>query len=54
MKGTKRVVIAYGRFNPPTIGHEKLIKKVMSVSAQFGSADWFIIPSFSFDKGKNP
>ena len=54
MKGTKRVAIAYGRFNPPTIGHEKLIRKVASVAAQFGSADWFIIPSFSFDKGKNP
>ena len=54
MKGTKRVVIAYGRFNPPTIGHEKLIKKVMSVAAQFGSSDWFIIPSFKHEKGKNP
>ena len=54
MKGTKRVVIAYGRFNPPTIGHEKLIKRVMSEAAQFGSADWFIIPSFKHEKGANP
>ena len=51
MKGTKRVVIAYGRFNPPTIGHEKLIRKVMTVA---GSDDWFIIPSYKHEKGKNP
>ena len=51
MKGTKRVTLAYGRFNPPTIGHEKLIKIVQKLA---GSDDWFIIPSFSFDKGKNP
>ena len=54
MKGTKRVVIAYGRFNPPTIGHEKVIKTVMSEAAKFGSADWFIIPSYKHEKGKNP
>ena len=25
-------VFAFGRFNPPTIGHEKLINKVQQVS----------------------
>jgi len=45
------VVFAYGRFNPPTIGHEKLVKKVQQLA---GSNDWFIIPSFSHDRGKNP
>ena len=47
----KTVVFAYGRFNPPTIGHEKLIKKVQSVA---GSDDWFIIPSFKVERGQNP
>lgn len=47
----KKLVFAYGRFNPPTTGHEKLIKKVQQLA---GSSDWFIIPSFSHDKGKNP
>lgn len=45
------VVFAYGRFNPPTIGHEKLIKTVQSTA---GSNDWFIIPSYKHEKGKNP
>ena len=35
-------VFAFGRFNPPTIGHEKLINKVQQVAAkeyvkEFGS-----------------
>tara|TARA_B100001996_G_C18344659_1_gene471527 strand:+ start:41 stop:622 length:582 start_codon:yes stop_codon:yes gene_type:complete len=47
----KKVVFAYGRFNPPTIGHEKVIKEVQRLA---GSSDWYIIPSFSHDKGKNP
>src|SRR5210317_1126432 len=29
----KSIAFAFGRFNPPTIGHEKLINKVKSVSA---------------------
>ena len=45
------VVFAYGRFNPPTIGHEKLVKKVQQLA---GSNDWFIIPSFKHEKNKNP
>jgi len=47
----KHVTIAYGRFNPPTIGHEKLIKEVMKHSK---GGDWFIIPSFKVEKGINP
>ena len=27
-------VFAFGRFNPPTIGHEKLIQKVQSTAAK--------------------
>ena len=41
----------FGRFNPPTIGHEKLIR---AVQKEAGSADWFIIPSQTHKKPKDP
>ena len=47
----KKVVFTFGRFNPPTIGHEKLIQ---AVEKEAGSADWLIIPSQTVDKQKNP
>ena len=40
----KIAVFAYGRFNPPSIGHLKLIEKVIS-TAQINKADYFIVPS---------
>ena len=46
----KSVAFAFGRFNPPTIGHEKLIKKVRSVPAN----DYRIFLSRSEDPQKNP
>ena len=48
-KGT--LTIAFGRFNPPTTGHEKLLDKVASSS---DDDDYMIIPSRSQDKKKNP
>ena len=39
-----QIVFAFGRFNPPTTGHEKLIAKVASVA---GSSDFRIYPSHS-------
>ena len=45
------VVFTFGRFNPPTTGHEKLIKKVASVA---GSNPFRIYPSLSQDPKKNP
>lgn len=48
---TKHVVMAYGRFNPPTIGHGKLIAKVKEVA---GSDDYFIVPTKTQDAKKNP
>ena len=41
----------FGRVNPPTIGHEKLLKAVQKEAA---SADWFIIPSQTHKKPKDP
>jgi hypothetical protein len=49
----KKAVFAFGRMNPPTSGHEKLIKKVFSV-AQNKGADPFIFVSNSRDSKKNP
>jgi len=47
----KEIVFAFGRFNPPTNGHEKLMDKVSSVSK--GGA-YRIYPSQSTDPKKNP
>ena len=38
------VVFAFGRFNPPTVGHEKLVIAVANVSRSKGG-DFFIYPS---------
>ena len=46
----RSVAFAFGRFNPPTIGHEKLIRKVASV----GANDYRIFLSRSEDSQKNP
>ena len=48
-KGT--LTIAFGRFNPPTTGHEKLLDKVASSS---DNNDYIIVPSRSQDAKKNP
>ncbi len=48
-KGT--LTLAFGRFNPPTVGHQKLMDKVASSS---DDNDYVIIPSRSEDKKKNP
>lgn len=48
-KGT--LTVAFGRFNPPTTGHEKLLD---IVAANSDDGDYIIIPSRSQDKKKNP
>jgi len=48
-KGT--LTVAFGRFNPPTTGHEKLLNTVADNS---DDGDYIIIPSRSQDKKKNP
>tara|TARA_Y100001963_G_scaffold107948_1_gene149227 strand:+ start:1426 stop:2679 length:1254 start_codon:yes stop_codon:yes gene_type:complete len=45
------LTIAFGRFNPPTTGHEKLLDTVASSS---DDGDYVIVPSRSQDKKKNP
>ena len=46
-------VFTFGRFNPPTIGHEKLIKVVASTATK-ENGDYFIYMSHSQDAKKNP
>ncbi len=50
---TKKVVFAFGRFNPPTTGHELLVKTVKKL-ASTGSADHAIYASKTQDAKKNP
>ena len=45
------IVFAFGRFNPPTTGHEKLIQKTVSVA---GTNPWRIYPSFTQNPKKDP
>jgi len=47
------VVFTFGRMNPPTVGHGKLIDKVLSVAKKSG-AKAIIYPSKTEDDNKNP
>ena len=51
MEASDTMVFAFGRFNPPTTGHEKLIKKVSAVS---GSDPFRIYPSHTTNPKKDP
>ena len=44
IEGSGLIVISFGRFNPPTIGHEKVIEKVKEIA---GTAPFRIYPSHS-------
>ena len=44
------ITLTFGRFNPPTVGHEKLIKQVASSA----TGDFRIYPSRTQDPAKNP
>ena len=46
-----RVVVAWGRFNPPTIGHQKLIEAVAKIAK---GDDYFIYPTHTNKKPKDP
>jgi len=50
-EATKECTFAWGRFNPPTTGHEKLLDAVAKVAR---SNKYFIFVSQSTDKKKNP
>ena len=50
-EATKEVTFTFGRFNPPTVGHEKLLNAVSKVS---GASKYMIYASQSNDPKKNP
>ena len=53
-ESTARIaVITFGRFNPPTIGHAKMINRIVSVAKRNGGHA-FIFASGSQDAKKNP
>ena len=45
----KKVAFTFGRFNPPTTGHEKLIQKLANQGGEI-----MVFPSHSQDPKKNP
>lgn len=47
----KSLTVTFGRFNPPTSGHEKVFKKVAQVAK---GGDYRIYASQSFDPKRNP
>lgn len=49
----KHAVLAFGRMNPPTTGHEVLVNKVKEIARQ-NKATLHIVLSTSQDKAKNP
>ena len=46
-----QVVFTFGRFNPPTTGHEKLLDKVKQIA---GSSRYVVYPSQSQNQKKDP
>jgi len=50
---TSKLVFAFGRFNPPTIGHAKLMKEVI-IQARKNGANHIVYASASHDKRSNP
>ena len=49
----KPVVFAFGRFNPPTTGHAKLVDVLNRLAKKVGG-DAMLFTSHSNDKKKNP
>ena len=46
-------VFTFGRFNPPTVGHQKMIQKLLEVGDE-ENADVYVFGSHTKDKKKNP
>ena len=49
----KTVVFSFGRFNPPTTGHQKLLQKIIQTAKQMGGQPKLFV-SYSQDSKKNP
>ena len=53
LDNSKKLIFAFGRFNPPTSGHGKLMREVIS-QARKNNANHVVYASASQDKRKNP
>lgn len=53
VKTSKPVVLAFGRMNPPTTGHEKLVNRVHDLAKDYGATHRIVL-SHSSDAKKNP
>ena len=49
----KHAVLSFGRMNPPTVGHEKVVDKVHEVAKKH-NAEHHVVLSHSQDSKKNP
>lgn len=48
------ITVAFGRFNPPTVGHQQLMDVAAASAAADEDGQYLIFPSRSQDKKKNP
>lgn len=48
------LTLAFGRFNPPTIGHQQLMDVAANAASEDEDGEYLIFPSRSQDKKKNP
>ena len=48
------MTLAFGRFNPPTIGHEQLMNVARDAAKKDKDGQYMIFPSRTQDKKKNP
>jgi len=53
LDNSKKLIFAFGRFNPPTTGHAKLMKEVIT-QARKNNANHIVYASASQDKRSNP
>jgi len=53
-KAGDTAVFTFGRFNPPTIGHEKLVNAVAAQQKKNAGSKMYVYPSHSNDPKKNP
>jgi len=53
LSNSKIAVFTFGRFNPPTIGHQKMLQKILDI-ADKEQADPYVFVSHTQDKKKNP
>ena len=50
----KIAVVTYGRFNPPTIGHQHLLNVLSDIGTKNNAQLTAVFPTYSYDPDKNP